>query len=108
MPGEHLGSTPYRQTLLQCGGAGIRERQVWVRAERKSDCLVAHNSSIYSSSNYEVSPDLSLSVASLYNTLVACSLGIGFTPPLTPGGLSEYQATISSGSQHSQKTNLKY
>lgn len=51
MLGEHLGSTSYRQTILQCEGAGIRERQVWVREERKGDCLGAHSSGIYSSSN---------------------------------------------------------
>lgn len=51
MLGEHLGSTSHSQTLLQCGGAEIGKRQVWVREERKGDCLVAHNSGIYSSSN---------------------------------------------------------
>lgn len=48
MFGEHLGSTSYIQTLLQCEGTGIRERQVWEREERKGDCLVTHNSGIYS------------------------------------------------------------
>lgn len=48
MLGEHLGSTSYIQTLLQCGGIGMRERQVWEREERKGDCLIAHNSGIYS------------------------------------------------------------
>ena len=51
MLGEHLGSTSYRQTLLQCEGAGRRERQVWVREERKGDCFMAHVSGIYSSPN---------------------------------------------------------
>lgn len=36
---------------LQCGAVGIREKQVWVRGERKSDCLVAHISGSYSSSD---------------------------------------------------------
>lgn len=51
MLGEHLGSISYRQTLLQYGAVGIREKQVWVRQERKGDCLVAHISGSYSSSD---------------------------------------------------------
>lgn len=35
MLGEHLGSTSYKQTFLQSGGAGIREAGVDEKTEKK-------------------------------------------------------------------------